>query len=147
MKDFLVALFIGIVLLIGIMYVVIDNSIEERAYDNVEALAKNCYFEARNSTIEDQIATMVVVMNRGEPAVEVYKPHQFSWTQEYKEPADNTAYRKCKAIAEMVYNNPDLFKSSKICKHYTSVDKEFGNGHWTKNFKSRTRIGKHWYYC
>lgn len=147
MKDFIVALLIGIVLMIAITCVIIDNSIKYRTEDNVDALAKNCYFEARNSTVEDMIATMIVVINRGEPAVEVYKPNQFSWTQEYKEPADNISYRKCKAIAEMVYNNPDLFKSSKICKHYTSVDKEFGNGHWTKNFKSRTRIGKHWYYC
>lgn len=143
MKNFLGALFRGILLLVAIFYFVAKDRVEE----NIDALAKNCYFEARNSSIEDQIATMVVVMNRGTPTVEVYKPHQFSWTQEYKEPADNTAFRKCKAIARMVYNNIDLFRSSKICKHYTTVGKEFDDGHWTKNFKSRTRIGKHWYYC
>lgn len=147
MKDFLILLTNCIAgLFVFIMFIAV-HFIPDVSEININALAKNCYFEARNSTVEDQIATMVVVMNRGEPAVEVYKPHQFSWTQEYKEPADNTAYRKCRALAEMVYNNPDLFRSSKICKHYTSVDKEFGNGHWTKNFKSRTRIGKHWYYC
>ena len=115
--------------------------------DNIKALAYNCYFEARNSTIEDQIATMVTVMNRGTPTVEVYKKGQFSWTQEYAEPADNPALDKCKALAEMVYNNHDLFKSKNICKHYTTVHAKHGEGHWTKSFKRRTQIGKHYYYC
>lgn len=115
--------------------------------DNIKALAYNCYFEARNSTIEDQIATMVTAMNRGTPSVEVYKKDQFSWTKEYAKPADNPALDKCKALAEMVYNNHDLFKSKDICKHYTSVNAKYGEGHWTKSFKRRTQIGKHYYYC
>ena len=113
----------------------------------ITALAYNCYFEARNSTIEDQIATMVTVMNRGTPSVEVYKKDQFSWTNEYAEPADNPALAKCKALAKMVYNNHDLFKSKDICKHYTAVHAKYGEGHWTKTFKRRTQIGKHYYYC
>ena len=115
--------------------------------DNIRALAYNCYFEARNSTIEDQIATMVTVMNRGTPSVEVYKKGQFSWSREYAEPADNPALDKCKALAKMVYNNHDLFKSKNICKHYTTVHAKYGEGHWTKSFKRRTQIGKHYYYC
>lgn len=147
MKDFIIALFFGIVLLILLCFFVIQGSIQQKDKDNIEALANNCYFEARNSTIEDMIATMVVVMNRGEPSVEVYKPNQFSWTTEYSQPADNFAYDKCKALAKMVYNNYSLFKSPKICKHYTAEWKEFDSGHWTKSFRSRTKIGKHWYYC
>lgn len=112
-----------------------------------EALAYNCYFEARNSTIEDQIATAVVVMNRGTPSEEVYKKGQFSWTTEYAKPANNPALDKCKAIAKMVYHNHDLFKSKDICKHYTAINAKYGEGHWTKSFKRRTQIGKHYYYC
>ena len=112
-----------------------------------EALAYNCYFEARNSTTEDQIATMVTVMNRGTPSVEVYKKDQFSWTKEYAKPADNPALDKCKALAKMVYHNHNLFKSKDICKHYTAVHAKYGEGHWTKSFKRRTQIGKHYYYC
>lgn len=113
----------------------------------VNALAYNCYFEARNSTIEDQIATMVVVMNRGLPSDEVYKEGQFSWTMEYKEPADSPALDKCKALAWMVYTYPDVFKSKNICKHYTAAYEKYDNKHWTKSFKRRTQIGKHYYYC
>lgn len=113
----------------------------------IEALAYNCYFEARNSTTEDQIATMVTVMNRGTPSVEVYKKDQFSWTKEYAKPADNPALAKCKALAKMVYHNHNLFKSKDICKHYTAVHAKYGEGHWTKSFKRRTQIGKHYYYC
>lgn len=112
-----------------------------------KALAYNCYFEARNSSIEDQIATMVTVMNRGTPSVEVYKKGQFSWTTEYAKPANNPALDKCKAIAKMVYHNHDLFKSKDICKHYTAINAKYGEGHWTKSFKRRTQIGKHYYYC
>ena len=121
------------------------DSYDERRETN--ALAYNCYFEARNSTTEDQIATMVTVMNRGTPSVEVYKKDQFSWTKEYAKPADNPALDKCKALAKMVYRNHDLFKSKDICKHYTAVHAKYGEGHWTKSFKRRTQIGKHYYYC
>lgn len=147
MKEVLSIIAFSVLIFITLLiYSFVDYKIDKDD-DNIEALAKNCYFEARNSTVEDMIATMVVVMNRGEPSVEVYKPSQFSWTREYSKPADNAAYSKCKALAEMVYNNYSLFKSPKICKHYTAEWKEFGNEHWTKNFRSRTKIGKHWYYC
>ena len=127
-----------------VIYGLITSGLELR---ETKALAYNCYFEARNSTIEDQIATMVTVMNRGTPYVEVYKKGQFSWTKEYAKPADNPALDKCKALAKMVYNNHDLFKSKNICKHYTTVHTKHGEGHWTKSFKRRTQIGKHYYYC
>lgn len=113
---------------------------------NITALAKNIYFEARNSIIEDQIATAVVVMNRGYPAVEVYKPSQFSWTSEYKTPAYNKSYKKAVAIAKMVFFNLEEFQSKDICKHYTTTV-EYPKGHWTHKFKRRIKIGKHYYYC
>lgn len=125
----------------------IASMIDNEDADNIRALAYNCYFEARNSSIEDQIATAVVVMNRGIPAEEVYKTGQFSWTAEYAEPAKNVALDKCYAIARMVYTNHNLFKSKDICKHYTAVDAKYGANHWTKSFKRKTQIGKHFYYC
>ena len=141
--EFITAVFVAIcIFIIAGIY-----SYKSLVADNIEALAYNCYFEARNSTIEDQIATMVTVMNRGAPRKEVYKKDQCSWTREYSKPADNAALRKCKALAHMVYSNYELFKSKDICKHYTAVGKEYSDGHWTKTFKRRTRIGGHWYYC
>lgn len=140
MRDFIFNA-IAIVGLVFVSCLFAAQMLDERA------LAYNCYFEARNSTIEDQIATMVTVMNRGVPRKEVYKKDQFSWTREYSKPADNVALKKCKALAHMVYFNYELFKSKDICKHYTAVGKEYGDGHWTKTFKRRTRIGGHWYYC
>lgn len=138
----------GFVMFILLVVLFIGFQVKKQFNEDVEALAYNCYFEARNSTIEDQIATMVTVMNRGTPSVEVYKKDQFSWTNEYAEPADNPALDKCKALAKMVYHNHNLFKSKKICKHYTTAGKEYGNErHWTKSFSQRVQIGKHWYYC
>ena len=142
-KEFITAVFAAICILIIIGILSCKSSVN----DSIKALAYNCYFEARNSTTEDQIATMVTVMNRGTPSVEVYRKDQFSWTREYSKPADNAALKKCKALAHMVYSNYELFKSKDICKHYTAVGKEYGDGHWTKTFKRRTRIGGHWYYC
>lgn len=142
----LIKFFNILLLLIGVLVVIYNLIVIAVNSENIEALANNIYFEARNSSIEDQIATAVVVMNRGVPVDEVYKPAQFSWTSEYSKPADNIHYRKAKAIAKMVYDNHDLFKSKNICKHYT-VAKEYPKGHWTKKFKRRTQIGKHYYYC
>lgn len=141
--EFITAVFVAIcIFIIAGIY-----SYKSSVADNIEALAYNCYFEARNSTTEDQIATMVTVMNRGTPSVEVYKKDQFSWTKEYAKPADNPALDKCKVLAKMVYHNHNLFKSKDICKHYTAVHAKYGEGHWTKSFKRRTQIGKHYYYC
>lgn len=113
---------------------------------DITTLAYNIYFEARNSSIEDQIATAVVVLNRGKPSEEVYKPMQFSWTSEYSVPANNKTYQRALAVATMVYNNPDIWNEEYICKHYT-VAKEYPKGHWSGNFKRRKQIGKHYYYC
>lgn len=138
----------GVVLMIFFFIFVGVYSVKKTFNKDVEALAYNCYFEARNSTIEDQIATMVVVLNRGAPRDEVYKKNQFSWTAEYSVPAENDALAKCRALANMVARNHNLFKSKKICKHYTTAGKEYGNErHWTKSFSQRVQIGKHWYYC
>lgn len=115
--------------------------------NNIDALTKNCYYEARNSTIEDQIATAVVVMNRGTPQIEVYKDRQFSWTSKEHGEKDDIYYRRCRAIATMVYRNHKLFTGNHICLHYTAADTEFEEGHWTESFQSVTRIGKHNYWC
>ena len=121
----------------------------QQQYDenNIDALTKNCYYEARNSTIEDQIATAVVVMNRGIPHIEVFKDKQFSWTSNKHEEKNDIHYKRCRAIATMVYWNHELFTSNHICLHYTSADAVFKEGHWTKSFKTVTRIGKHNYWC
>lgn len=136
-----------LIFMLGFLLFLVGLKGMKEANKEIQALAYNCYFEARNSTIEDQIATAVVVMNRGKPSEEVYKTGQFSWTAEYAKPANNLALDKCKALAKMVYYNHDLFKSKDICKHYTAADKMYGEGHWTKSFKRKTQIGKHFYYC
>ena len=138
----------GFVMLILLILLFTLFTVKKEFNEDVEALAYNCYFEARNSTVEDQIATMVVVMNRGDPSDEVYKKNQFSWTAEYSVPAENDALAKCRALANMVARNHNLFKSKKICKHYTTAGKEYDDErHWTKSFSQRVQIGKHWYYC
>lgn len=128
------------------IYQILSEIESDTSIADVEALAYNIYFEARNSSIEDQIATAVVVLNRGIPSKEVYKPNQFSWTLEYSVPANNKAFRRALAVAEMVYDNPEIWQSKDICKHYTTAQ-EYPKGHWTHSFKRRTQIGKHYYYC
>lgn len=146
MKPF-IALVLILFLALSSAYTVISTYKEYFDKIEIEALAYNIYFEARNSTIEDQIATAVVVLNRGIPSIEVYKKEQFSWTTEYATPAENAVLKRCRAIARMVYYNHDMFKSNNICKHYTAIDAKYNERHWTKTFKRRTQIGKHYYYC
>lgn len=120
----------------------------------INILADNIYFEARNSTVEDQISVALVTLNRAAsvkyPAKikdVVFQKGQFSWTVEYSKPnRDTKSWKKSYAIAEMVYKNYEYFKRNDVCLHYaTYISNE--NNHWTRNIKKRTKIGKHIYFC
>lgn len=76
----------------------------------------------------------------------VYQPRQYSWTLEYGLPADNETYRKIMALAKMIIENYEVLKRDDVCMHYTNND-DYGQNHWTKKFKKKTKIGKHWFYC
>lgn len=129
--------------------------VEDKPYygDDVSVLARNIYFEARNSSLEDQIAVGLTVLNRVHsnkypnsiPEV-VYQPNQYSWTSEYFQPAQNNTYEKIYALSKMIIDNYDILKRDDVCMHYTNND-NYDSNHWTKKFKKKTKIGKHWYYC
>ena len=112
----------------------------------INILADNIYFEARNSTIEDQISVALVTLNRVSstkyPAKVkdvVFQKGQFSWTVEYYKPnRDTKSWKKSYAIAEMVYKNYEYFKRNDVCLHYaTYISNE--NNHWTRNIKKKPR--------
>ncbi|MCM1497303.1 MAG: cell wall hydrolase [Clostridium sp.] len=144
-------IFVLVISLITAILVLARNSIS--AIEDIDILANNLYFEARNSSVEDRIAIAVTVLNRVDSkeypnSIEevIFQPNQFSWTSEYLYPAMNKEWKKCRVIAEMVYNNPDAFRSKDICFHYVSR-LDYPKGHWTHNMSHKTKIGKHWFLC
>lgn len=157
MSEFEKGVYTGIVcfvsVIFGLAYWAFENYEPDIRHRSIEVLADNIYFEARNSTVEDKIAVAVATLNRVESnkfpnTVEevVFQPNQFSWTSEYLEPAKNKSWEECRAIAEMVYDNHDIFKRKNICFHYAS-SLDYPSNHWTHKMKKKTKIGKHWYFC
>lgn len=149
---------LGVLAVIGILSIILTVAVAEYKEKNpygsdVDILARNIYFEARGSSVEDQIAVGLTVLNRVHSdkypntiAEVVYQPRQYSWTLEYGLPANNETYRKIRALAKMIIENYEVLKRDDVCMHYTNND-DYGPNHWTKKFKKKTKIGKHWFYC
>lgn len=111
-------------------------------------LALNIYHEARGDGIDSQYGVAYVTMNRAEwkerkVCEEVFKPHQFSWTNNIKMPSDKKSWNKSVHIAKTVLkSNP---KKSNVGKstfyHHKSVKPK-----WSRKFKFVTVKGTHIFY-
>ena len=152
-SDFLMFFFTFAFIAVVALYVFFRFCIEEHYVYDAEILADNIYFEARGSSIEDQIAVGLTVLNRvhsnkypNTVAEVVFQPYQYSWTAEFRKPAENKTYKKIKALSTWIIENYEILKRDDVCMHYTNND-NYGPNHWTKKFKKKTKIGKHWFYC
>lgn len=147
------AILLGLLTILAITcFIALMVNLAEQNRD-IDYLADNIYFEARNSTAEDKIAVAVSTINRVKSDQYpntmrdvIFQPNQFSWTLEYLTPAQNNEWHKCRAIAEMVYKNHSRFQNKDVCLHYTSR-LDYPDNHWTHRMKRKTKIGKHWYFC
>lgn len=116
----------------------------------VHCISLNIYHEARGSTIEDQIATALVVMNRVEsqrwpdtPCEVVWQSRQFSWTHDGRSdnPYDRDAWALAQIIAEQVYEGrvEDITNGS---THYHTLTI---NPRWSRYRENEQIIGAHLY--
>lgn len=117
--------------------------------DEILCLALNAYFEARGSSIEDQMAVSQVVLNRmddprwPDKACDViYQHRQFSWTQDGKsdKPIDLVSWREAQLLAYLVYNDY-IINTVDRANHYHAT---YVEPNWTLK-ESRTRVGGHYY--
>ena len=118
--------------------------------DQLMCLALNVYHEARGSTLDDQIATSYVVMNR--VAAErfpdtvcevVYDPYQFSWTHDDISdiPHEKDAWALSQVVAEAVYYGHAFdFTEGRTHYHTTRI-----NPHWSSYAEDHLVIGAHVY--
>jgi spore germination cell wall hydrolase CwlJ-like protein len=131
----------------------IDVEAEIFAREQVKCLALNAYFEARNSSFEDMLATSHVVLNRvqaeryPDTICDVIKqPKQFSWYNPTNPPEprlDNKlearAWEKAVTVAIMVYLGQSIDPTNGAT-HYHAY---YVEPYWTTT--KRKRIGKHFY--
>jgi len=138
-----------------LMAAVVANAIP--VSKQVECLAKNIYFEARNSNLADQAAVSDVVINRVESSRypntvckvvhqrRSYRKCQFSWYCDGKsdKPKDEDAWQKATLVAFQVYHY-DLFRG--ISEGATMYHAKYVKPFWAKHFQLVGTIGKHKYY-
>lgn len=147
MKKIILTLLGSILLCICIIFAI-------KAEQDINILADNIYFEARNSSTDDKISVALVVINRlkssrypNTVSDVVFQKNQFSWTIEYSEPnRNNRDWKKCRAIAKMILDNYEHWKNPNVCLHYIA-NKTYPGNHWSNKFTQRTLIGKHIYLC
>ena len=118
--------------------------------DQLMCLALNVYHEARGSTIDDQIDTSYVVLNRVKAdrfpdtvCEVVYDPYQFSWTHDNISdiPHEEDAWALSQVVAEAVYKGLAFdFTEGRTHYHTTRI-----NPYWSSYANDHVVIGAHVY--
>jgi len=119
----------------------------------IQCLADNIYYEARNQSKIGQIAVTNVVMNRVKdgrfpktPCSVINQKRggicQFSWVCSSKQVKNTTSYKKAYEVAENVYiNNERDVTNNALFYHATYVRPS-----WARKFRQTARIGSHIFY-
>lgn len=118
--------------------------------EQIHCLALNAYFEARGSSIDDQIAVNYVVLNRVEhdnwastPCDVIYQPYQFSWTHDGISdiPREQEAWVLAQIVAEQVYSG-SAYDATDGSTHYHAT---YVQPYWANYAVDRRQIGAHHY--
>jgi len=115
----------------------------------IDCLAKNIYFEARNQSELGQIAVAHVTLNRVDHdkfpnniCKVVFQPYQFSWTigkGKHMVPKDKYAWEKAKRIATLVYK----FRGDDPTEGSTFYHTYAINPSWNRKMELAVVIGDH----
>jgi spore germination cell wall hydrolase CwlJ-like protein len=133
-----------------------QRNVYNEHYKQIECLAKNIYFEARDQSDLGQKAIAWVTLNRvhskGYPSTicdVVWQDSQFSWTHDGKSdtPKNQEDWIRAKKLASLVYTryyNPRTYKDptdGAIMFHAT-----YAKPYWRKSYERTIRIGDHIFY-
>jgi spore germination cell wall hydrolase CwlJ-like protein len=128
---------------------IIDNRVEIDN-DEVECLARNIYFEARNQPIEGQEAVAHVTLNRlksgkhGDSICQVvYQPYAFSWTLKSKAVMKEI---KAEALARDVAFKTLLGYTKDPTNGATHYHATYVTPHWSKKLEKKVKISSHIFY-
>ena len=121
----------------------IDNS-------EVECLARNIYFEARNQPIKGQEAVAHVTLNRlksgkhGDSICKVvYQPHAFSWTLNSRSKMNEI---KAETLAREIAFNTLLGNTKDPTHGATHYHATYVTPYWSKKLEKKVKISSHIFY-
>ena len=124
----------------------IDNS-------EVECLARNIYFEARNQPIKGQEAVAHVTLNRlksgkhGNSICEVvYQPYAFSWTLDRFKSKAQLKEIKAEALANEIAFKTILGETEDPTNGATHYHANYIKPYWSKRLEKKVRIQDHIFY-
>lgn len=132
------------------MVTVTANSASAKTKE-IECLAKNIYYEARNQPKIGMIAVANVTMNRVQDerypssvCKVVYQKKQFSWTHTVKNqtPKNKIVYEKIYTLAQKVYNGT-IGDITSGATHYHAT---YVKPKWAKRMTKITKIEDHIFY-
>lgn len=124
------------------------------AYDDeVQCLAKNIYFEARNQGFDGQQAVAFVTMNRVKSKAYpdticdvVWQRKQFSWTHDGKSdvPKNKKSWKEALSIAIYIYTFYDMLRDPTYGAIMYHAD--YVNPYWTDAYHEIIQIENHIFY-
>ena len=121
----------------------IDNS-------EVECLARNIYFEARNQPIKGQEAVAHVTLNRlksgkhGDSICKVvYQPYAFSWTLNSRSKMNEI---KAETLAREIAFNTLLGNTKDPTHGATHYHATYVTPYWSKKLEKKVKISSHIFY-
>jgi spore germination cell wall hydrolase CwlJ-like protein len=149
----IISLFLGLGLL---FFVIKQNTVTDVTntleIDNseVECLARNIYFEARNQPIKGQEAVAHVTLNRlksgkhGDSICKVvYQPYAFSWTLKSRAKMNEI---KAEALAREIAFNTLLGNVKDPTGGATHYHATYVTPYWSKKLEKKIKISSHIFY-
>jgi N-acetylmuramoyl-L-alanine amidase len=153
--------FISVLIGLALVFVVIKNQIvnysvpQVKMIDNreVECLARNIYFEARNQPTRGQEAVAHVTLNRlksgkhGSSICEVvYQPYAFSWTLDKFKSNSKLKEIKAEALANEIAFKTILGESKDPTDGATHYHATYVTPYWSKKLEKKVKISSHIFY-
>jgi len=149
-----------IYLLLGLplLFVVFTHQIEESIpneidNDEVECLARNIYFEARNQPIKGQEAVAHVTLNRlksgkhGNSICEVvHEPYAFSWTLDKFKLRGKLKEIEASNLAREIAFKTLLGKTPDPTYGATHYHASYVTPYWSKKLEKKVKISTHVFY-
>jgi spore germination cell wall hydrolase CwlJ-like protein len=153
--------FISVLIGLALLFVVIQHQIvnysipQVKMIDNreVECLARNIYFEARNQPTRGQEAVAHVTLNRlksgkhGNSICEVvYQPYAFSWTLDRFKSKAQLKEIKAEALANEIAFKTMLGETEDPTNGATHYHANYVKPYWSKRLEKKVRIQDHIFY-
>jgi len=153
--------FISVLIGLALLFVVIQHQLasysvpQVKMIDNreVECLARNIYFEARNQSTRGQEAVAHVTLNRlksgkhGSSICEVvYQPHAFSWTLDKLKIRGRLKEIEAESLAKEIAFNTLVGNIKDPTDGATHYHASYVKPYWSRKLEKKVKISSHIFY-